>query len=201
MTFGPMTLLVGFVLWLMLLGLLWTGRRWLMFYVLGALGGIIFIVLTAALTGWDARLEGMEAQQVVGFATYLGIHLQLLGNAGLAIPNHVGWGVFDVGIECSALLEMTAMAGLVLFYPAVFSAPRKAGIVIVGTAFTYVLNLTRILLIVAIINLFGTAWVFPAHAVFGRMFFFFGTILLYWRLVTRPTVKHVGLALEATADE
>lgn len=198
---GPVPLSLALVMWLGTLLLLWKSRRWLLFYLLGALGGIIFVVITAAMTGLDARLEGIEARQVMGLARYAGIHLQLLGNAGLAIPNHTGWGVFDIGIECSALLEMTAMAGLVLFYPAVFTPPRKAAIVVVGTGLTYVFNLARILLIVAIINEYGTAWVFPAHAVFGRTFFFFATIVLYWRLMTRPTVKHVGSTLQVAAED
>jgi exosortase family protein XrtG len=198
---GPVPLIVGLVVWLAILAVLWKTRRWLLFYLLGALGSIIFVVLTAALTGLDARLEGIEARQVVALSRYLGIQLQLLGNAGLAIPNHTGWGVFGIGIECSALLEMTAMAGLVLFYPAVYSAPRKAAIIVAGTALTYVFNILRILLIVSIINSFGTSWVFAAHAVFGRTFFFLATIFLYWRLVTRPTVRHVGLALEGAAGD
>jgi hypothetical protein len=49
---------------------------------------------------------------------------------------------------------------------------------------------------VAIIDMRGSDWAFAAHAVFGRVFFFVATIYLYWRLVTRPTVRHVGEELE-----
>jgi hypothetical protein len=49
---------------------------------------------------------------------------------------------------------------------------------------------------VAIINTMGTSWVFPAHAVFGRVFFFVATVALYWYLVTRPTISIVGARLE-----
>jgi exosortase/archaeosortase family protein len=66
----------------------------------------------------------------------------------------------------------------------------------IGLIATYELNIMRILVIVWIINYQGTGWVFPAHAVFGRMFFFLGTVLLYWYLVTRPTVSVVRGQLE-----
>ena len=45
------------------------------------------------------------------------VKASLLPPSGLAIGNHIGWGVFDIGIECSALLEMAAFAVLVAFYP------------------------------------------------------------------------------------
>jgi exosortase/archaeosortase family protein len=71
---------------------------------------------------------------------------------------------------------------------------------IVGFLATYVINLFRVLIIVGLINYFGTSWVFPAHAVFGRMFFFAGTVALYWYLVTRPTIGVVRDQLRARAE-
>ena len=73
-------------------------------------------------------------------------------------------------------------------------------IVVIGTVASYFFNLVRVLLIVQIVSRLGTDWVFPAHAVFGRLFFFVVSIALYWRLVTLPTVHHIGKSLEA-ADE
>ena len=124
----------------------------------------------------------------------------MLGRSGLAIPNHTGWAVFDIGIECSALLETFAFAGLVGFYPA-FAKGRKTLTVGAGAVATWVINLLRILLIVAIINAFGTDWVYAAHAVFGRIFFFAATVALYWYLVTRPTIRIVSADLLEAADD
>ena len=58
-----------------------------------------------------------------------------------------------------------------------------------------------IMLIVALINSFGTSWVFAAHAVFGRVFFFIGTVALYWWIITRPTVTAVAGILEGEPAE
>jgi exosortase family protein XrtG len=187
---------VGTAIWLGLLAFLRSRRRWLSFYGLGVLGGVIVSLFVAQLLGFDQRLEAIEASTVAAVASALGLKLEVLGGSGLAIKNHVGWGVFDIGIECSALIEMAALAGLVGFYPA-FSAKRKGTSVAVGVAATFAFNIVRILLIVGIIAWLGTAWVFPAHAVIGRIFFFTAIILLFWWLMTRPTIHLVRAKVEA----
>jgi exosortase family protein XrtG len=198
----PTTLLalVAFPIWVFLLTRLWKARRWLPFYLLGALGFVLFVTLGSNLTGLSVLIQSAEAAQVLVLAKQVGLTLVVLGRNGLAIRNHTGWGVFDIGVECSGLLEMAAMAGLILFYPAVYTPARKAVIVVAGTAATWVFNILRVLLIVAIVNSMGADWVFPAHAVFGRFFFFLATIALYWWLVTRPTVRHVGRELSDPED-
>jgi len=188
------------ILWAVTTAFLWRGRRWLMFYLTGAFGFVLLVVYGASLAGYDTWLETIEAVQVTALAAQIGLRLDILGTSGLAIPNHTGWAVFDIGIECSALLEMSAIVGLAAFYPA-FSAGRKAYTILVGVGVTYVINLLRILLIVAIINALGTSWVFPAHAVFGRVFFFAGTVALYWYIITRPTISVVNRRLSPVVDE
>lgn len=199
---SPWLLIALTVVWAGLTLTLWRGRRWLAFYLTGAFGFVLLAISFMRSLGMDATVEALQAQQVVALGARIGLALEVLGSSGLAIPNHTGWAVFDIGIECSALLEMFAFTGLVAFYPA-FSKGRKAGTIGVGIAATWFINLLRILLIVAIINSLGTGWVFPAHAVFGRVFFFVATIAIYWYLVTRPTITVVGARLETaeTADE
>ena len=187
--------MLAFPVWVVILITLWRARRWLPFYVIGALGGVVFVMLLAQATGLDNVIEALEARQVLALASHLGLTLVVLGTNGLAIKNHTGWGVFDIGVECSALMEITAMGALVLFYPAVFTPARKTLVVATGTVMTYLFNLARILFIAEIVAHLGTDWVFPAHAVFGRMLFFLLTIALYWRLVTIPTVRHIGTNL------
>ena len=62
---------------------------------------------------------------------------------------------------------------------------------------TYLLNIARILLIVTIIDAGGTQWVFSAHAIFGRVLFFIGVIIIFWYLVTRPTIRIVSRRMKA----
>lgn len=197
---SPLTLAVIAVIWAALTFSLWRSRRWLAFYITGAFGFVLLALSVLRTFGLDATVEAWQARQVIALARQLGISVGVLGVSGLAIPNHTGWAVFDIGIECSALLETFAFAGLVGFYPA-FARGRKVLTVGAGAVATWVINLLRILLIVAIINALGTDWVYAAHAVFGRIFFFAATVTLYWYLVTRPTIRIVSADLSEAADE
>ena len=199
MTLAYVRLILIVAAWALVTYTLWRARRWLLFYLVGALGLIVVVLLAAITMGWDGWLAGLEARQVAGLAAVLDLRLSVTGDAGLAIPNHTGWAVFAIGVECSALLELSAIIGLIVFYPA-FSRRRKVTTVVVGGAATYVVNLLRIMIIVAIINAMGTDWVFAAHAVFGRVFFFVATIGLLWILITRPTLGLVGRKLAGGQD-
>src|SRR5512133_1691489 len=128
-------LLAGTLLWAFVVLGLRRGRRWLLFYLTGGLGFVLVVLFWAAAFGFDTALEALQARQAIAMANVGGIALSLLGKTGIAIPNHTGWAVFDVGVECSALLEMSAMVGLIVFYPA-FSARRKLTTVAIGTAVT-----------------------------------------------------------------
>lgn len=194
------TLIAGTVIWALTVVWLRARRHWLLYYLAGGLGLILVVLFWSSTFGLDTALEAAEAGQTVGLSGFIGIALSLLGKTGIAIPNHTGWAVFDVGIECSALLEMSAIIGLIAFYPG-FSPRRKVLYALIGVAVTYAVNLARIMLIVGIINAFGTSWVFTAHAVFGRVFFFIGTVVLYWWIVTRPTVGAVAERIETPAAE
>jgi exosortase family protein XrtG len=196
---GLTMLIVGTAAWALAAFGLWRSRRWLLFYLTGGLGFTLLVLFWASMLGADTALEAIEARQSLWVASLIGIPLSLLGETGLAIPNHTGWAVFDIGIECSALLEMSAIVGLTIFYPA-FSRLQKARTAAIGIMLTYGMNIVRIMLIVALINAFGTSWVFAAHAVFGRMLFFVGTVAIYWWLITRPTMTRVATILEEAPD-
>lgn len=197
---SPLALIVIALVWGLLTFSLWRSRRWLAFYITGAFGFVLIGLSVLRTMGIDATVEALQARQVTALAGLLGIRLGVLGGSGLAIPNSAGWAVFDIGIECSALLEMLAFGGLVGFYPA-FDATRKTATLAAGAAATWIINILRILIIVGIINVFGTGWVYSAHAVFGRVFFFAATITIYWYLVTRPTVRIVSAGLSGGEDE
>ena len=188
-----------FLFWLGFTFLLWRRRRWLLYYIAGALGFVVLVLFASQASGWASSIEAVEARQVSELARLLGMGVDLIGETGLAIRNHVGWAVFDVGVECSGILEMAAFAGLIAFYPG-FSFSRRAVTIVIGLALTYLMNLVRILVIVAIIDSGGTDWVFAAHAVFGRLIFFAGVIVIFWYLVTRPTMRIVFRRLEAVRE-
>lgn len=201
MILSPWALGAAVVVWALVTLWLWRSRRWLSFYMTGAFGFVLLALSVARTFGLDTAVEALQARQVTALAGAIGMRLGILAGSGLAIPSSSGWAVFDIGIECSALLETFAFVGLTVFYPA-FSPARKGLTMAVGAVATWVVNILRILLIIGIIESLGTGWVYAAHAVFGRIFFFAATIAIYWYLVTRPTIRVVSGGLsEATADE
>lgn len=193
-------ILLAAVIWIALTTYLYVKRKWLRMYLVGAFGFVMFVLFFSQALGLDSALEALEARNAATIATWLSMHIELLGSSGLAIRNHIGWGVFAVGIECSALLELAALVGLIAFYPG-FHAPRKASSIAIGLAATYAANIARILLIVGIIAALGTSWVFIAHAVIGRVFFFICIVIIYWYLMTRPTVGAVGVKIDRDPEE
>jgi len=195
----PVILIVA-ALWFALTYRFYVTRKWLRMYLFGAFGFVMFVLFFSQALGWDTALEAIEARNALLVATWLQMHLELLGGSGLAIRNHVGWGVFDIGIECSALLEMAAFVGLVAFYPG-FKAGKKTSAIVWGVLATYVINILRILIIVGMIAAMGTSWVFIAHAVVGRIFFFVGVVIVYWYLLTRPTVSVVRVKIDPDGKE
>jgi exosortase family protein XrtG len=197
---SPITLAVIALIWVGATFSLWRSKRWLAFYITGAFGFVLLALSIVRSTGFDVVVETWQAQQVVTLARLVGLRIGTLGGSGLAIPSRTGWAVFDIGIECSALLETFVFAALCGFYPA-FDAVRKTWTIVVGAVATYVINLLRIVLIMAVISWMGTGWVYPAHAVFGRVFFFAATIAVYWYLVTRPTISVVSRDLSKAAAD
>jgi len=184
----------GAALWILLTRRLHKQRAWLAYYITGAFGFTILTLFVAQLFGLDARLEGFEAHHVAAVGWLFGLRLRVMGPSGLAIPAPYGWSIFDIGIECSALLETAVFVGLIAFYPA-YNRARKASSIISGSIATYGINLIRILVIVGLVAAFGESWTFVAHAVIGRLVFFVMTVGVYWFLLTRPTIRVVAESL------
>lgn len=180
--------LVALAVWFLLTRALRKMRRWLPYYLTGSFGFVILMALGAAIFDVDTMVESVEAIQSAALANTLGISVYAINGTGLAIPADGGWAIFDITLECSAILEMATIVALVCFYPGSrpLSRATKAAL---GVVITYAVNLARIVLIVAVIAWQGTSWVFVAHAVIGRIFFLTATIALYWFIITRPTMS------------
>lgn len=56
---------------------------------------------------------------------------------------------------------------------------------------TYLANIIRILSIVLIVSVFGKTSIYLAHAIVGKIIFFVLIVILYWYLLTKPTMGQV----------
>jgi len=100
------------------------------------------------------------------------------------------WTTIDIDIESSGILEIGVFLGLILFYP-VCRLSKRIFYSLVGVAALLSFNMVRLMIIVAIIYSFGRNFNFLAHTLFGRIIFFFFIVLIYWHLMTRPTLVRV----------
>jgi len=79
---------------------------------------------------------------------------------------------------------------LLLFYPS-YNWKTKLKYATIGTVATFAANIIRILSIVFIVAVFGKTSVYLAHAIIGKLIFFALIVILYWYLLTKPTMNTV----------
>lgn len=188
--------IIGLPIYLFLIIYFRRYRQWLLYYLIGAFGLTMLITLPVEYLKWDYYLIGVESFHANLLGRLLGISGEIMENGRIALQTGSGRSILQIGIECSGVLEAGVLIGLVAFYP-VFRFRSKLLKIAFGLAVTYLINIVRILLIIVIVAKFGIGYVFIAHAVVARLFFFSLAITLYWYILTKPTLKIVG---EATAE-
>jgi exosortase family protein XrtG len=199
-TLATCATVTAIVIWLALLVFFRYYRIWLPFYVLGSVGlGAAIVYFGHYVTPVELWLRSGTAFHTQLLATQLGITTTVFTAVpgalmALVTSGDVGWTVVNVDIECSALLEMAALVGLFAFYPA-WTFGKKAPLIILGLAATYVANILRMLTILAVLHWGGKDTLFVTHTVVARALFFALTVFIYWFLLTKPTVRTVSQRL------
>lgn len=189
--------------WLALTWFFWRAGAWLPYFVVGSTGFALLTVITARdVIPMDLWLRVATAHAVNSSATVFGLQTSMsTADAGsllvIGVPHHNEWTLLSIGLECSGLLESAALAGLVVFYPAQ-STSRRAGILVIALAATFVANIVRMMVIVTAVAWFGQGALDVAHVVLGRVVFFFLAIGIYWFAITRPTLATVNARIRAS---
>lgn len=193
------TELLAVVAGIYLLGLVLLRRlkRALIGYLWAAFGLAALLVLMGQVGNWNEPLGELQASLLVSFSAWFGLSLETLGRAMLVVPDPSGWSMLSIGIECSTLIEASVFAGILLFYPR-FSARERVLRLAAGLGATFLINMSRLAIIVGMVGTFGKPVVPLAHAVVGRLIFFLGIVVVYWRLLTMPTLRLVRRDLEVT---
>ena len=165
-------------------------RWWLSYYLVGSVSVVAFIMSFFVLTGYDSYVMSLEAQSMAYVASLLGMPSQYLSPNAFLFPDPTGWSIFGIGLECSAIIEISVFVALLLFYPS-YSWKTKLKYATIGTVATFAANIIRILSIVFIVAVFGKTSVYLAHAIIGKLIFFALILILYWYLLTKPTMNTV----------
>lgn len=195
-----MTTLAWFVpaviAWALAVRFFWKAGAWLPYFILGAAGGAVLAVVAARdLLPGELAIRVATAHAVHAVSWLLGIRTELFDDrAGellvIGVPHHQEWTRLSIGIECSGLLELAALMGLVLFYPALPKG-RRLLVLLAALGLTFIANVVRMLVIVGAVAYGGQDWLDIAHVVFGRAVFFLLAIGIYWFAITRPTLRVV----------
>ncbi|UCF27313.1 MAG: hypothetical protein JSW42_11810 [Chloroflexota bacterium] len=185
-----------FISWLAVVIFLRKTRIWLPFYVLGAVGCAYWLVLVFSnLLGLEPFLAHSVAWMVHIASNLMGIPTRIFEGAPgvllvLVIYQDIGWTVLQVGIESSGLLEITVLVSLLLFYPG-WSLFRRLRLIAFGGVAMWAANILRMLVIVVMLNQFGKESLVLAHMYVGKAVFFVLVILIFWFIITRPTLKYL----------
>jgi len=174
-----------------LVSIFWAKRIWLLYYLVGAFGFTLIVVVAALNLGVERHVERAVMVTLQMFLSPFDVRIRMFSDNALLVPDPTGWSILTVSIECSALIETSVVTGLILFYPG-FSRARKVSSVIVGGIATYLSNILRLVLIVFLVYVFGKSSTFLAHAYIGRFFFFTTVVVIYWYLFTRPTLSFIS---------
>jgi len=186
--------LLGALVWVALVLIMRRNRIWLFYYLIAAVGlcfGLV-IVLRNLLPG-ESLLAMATAYGTHALASLLDIPTRVFPSAPglllvLVIVQQSGWTALQVGLESSGLLEMAVLTGLIVFYPGMPGFRRFLSLVI-GLLATYIANILRVLLIVAVLHYFGKDSLLLAHTFLGRAFFFAVTVVIYWFLMTKSSLQ------------
>jgi exosortase family protein XrtG len=172
-------------------------RHGLIGYLWGAFGLAALLILAGWVGGWNRPLGAFQASLLETIWGWFGLEVTTLNGAELVVPDPTGWSVLAIGIECSTLIELSVFAGLLLFYPR-FPAAERLRRLLGGLGATLLINLVRLSVIIAMVAALGKPVVPWAHAVVGRMVFFVGIVIIYWRMMTLPTIRFVRRDLEVS---
>ncbi|HLF01319.1 MAG TPA: hypothetical protein VI547_05050 [Anaerolineales bacterium] len=166
-------------------------------YLWSAFGFTALGVLISQIGQWNVALGRVEAGHMVALFGWMGLQVGGSDRASIIVPDPTGWSVLNIGVECSALIEAFIFTGLLLFYPR-FTTGERIQRLFLGLAATYLINLIRMAVIVGMIHWLGKEAAPIAHAIVARLIFFAGVVVVYWYLLTLPTLRVVRRELEVS---
>ena len=174
-------------------------RIWLPYYVIGSVGLAFLVIFIGRNTPIEPALQTAVAQGVHAVAQVTGIPTDTFDAAPGAllvlVSQDIGWTMLQVTVESSGLLESGVILGMLMFYPA-WPIRRRAAYVVLALLLTYVANIIRLVVIVATLHYLGKDSLLVSHTIIGRAVFFVGVIIIYWFLLTRPTLGAVRNKLD-----
>jgi len=183
------------VIWLAAVYFFYKNRIWLFYYLVGAVGLSFIIIFIGRMLSLEMFLEVTVANTVHQICNWVGIPTKLFqASPGslliMVIGQEVGWTVVQITIECSGLLEIAAMMGMVLMFPG-WTLRKRALLAVIGAVTIFLANCARLFMIIIVLHNMGKDSLFISHTIIGRALFFLIVVFIYWYIITRPMLKDV----------
>lgn len=175
-------------------------RIWLPYYILAAVGLAFALIFVGRATIVEPVLQTMVARSV----HYVSIALQVPTRSFEAAPGailvlvvsqEIGWTMLQVTVESSGLLESAVLTGMIMFYPG-WSLRKRLLLVGAGLVATFAANVLRMMTIVLALHYMGKDSLFLSHTIVGRAVFFATVVVVYWVIITRPTLRTIRRKLD-----
>jgi len=192
------------VVWLLAV-LFWRANRvWLPYYITGTVGMALALIYVGVevipLHEWMQRSTVWMVHQL---SWLLQVPTQTFAEPPgtimvLVISQSVGWTMLQVSVESSGLLEACVLASMLIFYPG-WSLRKKLGLISLGLAATFVANLFRMMIITTSLHYLGKESLLLSHIFVGRLVFFALVVLIFWMVITLPTLRTVRQKLDQEA--
>jgi len=181
--------------WVTLLLFFRSHRNWLPYYVLGSVGLAFVLIGVGHSSPLEGFLQTFTALSVHQLTVITGVETRLFPAVPgallvLVIPQNMGWTVLNIGLESSGLLEIGVLTGMVGYYPG-WTLRRRLLTISIGVIATFVANVVRVSFIVACLHWGGKDLLFISHTVGGRLIFFVIVVLIFWFVLSLPTLRTV----------
>ena len=182
------------LIWLLLTVFFHHNRIWVFYYVWGSVGLCCLMILLFHGSLVEYRLEHYTSLILHHLLAYLDIMTYIFDKAPgtllVLIKVDNSWTTIAIDIENSGFLEMCIVFGLIIFYP-VYRWRKRIGAALLGVSGVYAINLLRLMVVICLIHKGGRDMSFIAHTLIGRLLFFTLVIALYWKLITKATLKKI----------
>lgn len=192
------------VVWLLVV-LFWRAYRvWLPYYITGTVGmALILIFFGARATPLQEWMERSTVWVVHHISWIVQIPTQTFAQPPgailvMTISQSIGWTMLQVSVESSGLLESCVLASMVMFYPS-WSLRKKLALIALGLMATFAANVFRLMVITSALHFLGKDSLLLSHVLIGRLVFFALVVLIFWAVITLPTLRTVRQKLEREA--
>lgn len=175
-------LLLGIIIWIYMLSVLKRAKLTAFSFIVGSVG-MFFILMAVSTPYWiwfftHAVINGVSLLSGVTHmaTTYVKYGL-------VYINNNLNPVMMTIDYEYSGIIETTAFASLLAFYP-MYSRKEKVFYLILGLLWIYLSNVIRLMIVIIMVHVGGASMFYLAHTIIGRIVFYILVIALYYNVFT-----------------